>query len=474
MIGKSAFYIIFALALISIALAKNKEEFPYGGESECSSVGVEPVSGDYTPWFCNSEPYCIGCKELSHGKYKGNYDKCDNSVPSKSEGEFFNSCIGCKGYNQAEGMGYGMGKCEFSCGASFECDEYSIGQSARCSGGNVCNESCECEAVNSPKTRDEDLDGVPDDSDKCPGTELLKKVDKNGCYIIYEEVAAINNKVCKRELGTDSPGAVRIFIVPCSFPELESGKFSQLSNKISSGFSNTEPFKSNHDKFVIYSVNDFRGSVIPHIKCWGNGLIVDAAKTCGFKETPGTKKEGPPGNQRDQIIAVAYKSGEAGGSFNDWNGYFSVIGSGVPQECAVTYDNSGSVVKCEGQCPPKEFSCSWDFSVRLTSLHELGHTLGGFGHTLSGKSPGNLPAPNCGEVRSSSKSPCQEWNREEYLRWKLKSDPNFGCYNYCDETNRYYRPWEKERQDIMSRDDKLIHGYTPVERKILYDILTAK
>ncbi|MBI2133173.1 N-acetylmuramoyl-L-alanine amidase [Candidatus Woesearchaeota archaeon] len=173
--------LLLAAGLSLFAYAGNRDQFPYDGSENCSVVTVDVEFGEYTPWFCSSGSDCLDCRGISHGRYSGDFTGCDDS--NVNGAVHFNSCIGCNGFLQARGMGYGQGSCESSCGSSPECDETKIGSEGLCGRGRLCSESCTCVSNPSYKVEDEDFDGVPDKSDRCPGTPPFAAVGSDGCVV---------------------------------------------------------------------------------------------------------------------------------------------------------------------------------------------------------------------------------------------------------------------------------------------------
>ena len=236
--------------------------------------------------------------------------------------------------------------------------------------------------------------------------------------------------------------------MPCGFDDANPShvaRFEKISGMAANAIAGTEPYKPNGDKFAVYRVDDYRGKTINHANygCWYNSLLVDAAVTCGFEQTPGPAKSNPPGNQKDQIIALSPSGGSNGGNFVDGNGYFSILGA----------DDASN-----------------DAYVPYATMHETGHTIGNFAHTCYGGPNTANHYVNCGETKISDDQPCQEWNSGEYSNWVRAGDPAFGCYSWCGDADNRYKPWNTDTS-IMCFGSLL--KYTPVERKFLYDVLTS-
>ena len=65
---------------------------------------------------------------------------------------------------------------------------------------------------------------------------------------------------------------------------------------------------------------------------------------------------------------------------------------------------------------------------------------------------------------------------QDFLDWVLPGDPTFGCYPGCNNNLDLYRPWMSDTPgngSIMCHTTLVLEpGFTPVDRKILYDRLT--
>jgi hypothetical protein len=185
----------------------------------------------------------------------------------------------------------------------------------------------------------------------------------------------------------------------------------------------------------------------------------------------------------DQIIVIANNSGWAGGA----PGYYSVVGSGTPATCDPN--------TCEGAGCPWTLTCSWDYNIAYTALHETGHTFAGLRHTCYPLSPqGKLlqsmekdvlgayetqdsqaPAAedpvNCGVgYTGNPENKCSEWDNPLFINWIDPKDPNFGCYLGCDDNDNWYRPWYTN-ENTMCIDLSLRNGFTPVDRRLLSNFL---
>jgi len=269
-----------------------------------------------------------------------------------------------------------------------------------------------------------------------------------------------------------SGNVVRIAIVPAGFDNAKTGDvadFGRLANIIAQGFKDIEPYKSNLDKFTVYRADDYSGKDVntESFDVWYNPILINAASVCNWNE----------------IIVIARNSGWAGGN---GAGYYSVVGSGTPPSC----DQN----TCSGTSCPFTPTCSWDYDIAYTALHESGHTISNLRHTcyplssqalqlaqiekvsetytevLFGESEEEDPI-NCGVgFQGDPLLVCSEWDNPDYLNWVFPTDQHFGCYQGCDDHSNWYRPWY-DLTNIMCRDDELENGFTPVDRKIIYDTM---
>lgn len=275
-------------------------------------------------------------------------------------------------------------------------------------------------------------------------------------------IASSASSVCVPLIGTGT--IIRTAIVPAGFDDANPSdviKFEQLADAIANGFANIEPYASNLDHISLSRADDYRGRDIDaqSNSIWYNSLLIQAAEACNY----------------NQIIVIAHNSGWAGGA----PGYYSVVGSGVPPSCEPT--------SCTGTGCPWTPSCSWDENIAYTALHETGHTFAGLRHTCfplsrelqqlkvferipDFKAIQDDPI-NCGvQFSESADLPCAEWNQASYLNWMFPGDPNFGCYAGCDDQSEWYRPWYTNA-NIMCIDYELANGFSPVDRKMLSDII---
>jgi regulation of enolase protein 1 (concanavalin A-like superfamily) len=293
---------------------------------------------------------------------------------------------------------------------------------------------------------------------------LLIFVSKHTTAIsIPENASELTTVNCFHLAGTAN--YPRVVIVPAGFDGTNQGdldKYEKLASDIVNGFVTTEPYASNMDRITFWRLDDFRGVDIDFstYEVWYNPDLIDAADTCDF----------------NQIIVITNNSGWAGGA----PGIYSVIGSGTPDTC--------DPITCTGEdCPPANLGCSWDLSVPFTALHETGHTFAGLRHTCSSYSreaqdffdreynPMNSIRAddpiNCGTQFSGDENlTCTDWDSPMFYDWVLEGDTNFGCYPVCDDHNEWYRSWDTN-QNIMCRDDLLVNGFTPVDRRLLFEFL---
>ena len=283
-------------------------------------------------------------------------------------------------------------------------------------------------------------------------------------FVGAERVRAVS---CDLLVGTGTPSVELTFvIVPCSFSAAEATRFNTLADYAADAFSaniedipggyvkdSIEPYASNQDKFSIWRANDFSGAGIAEGKCWNNPILHTAADTCGFANI--------------QVISIANNSGEAGGNPS---GNFSVVGSGTPSSCDIATCPQIPPTTCPPDAPPN--NCSWDWAIKYTALHETGHTVYGFRHTDTDPSvftgDSALAGPNC-----SGDPVCTEWQGSDFTSWVLPGDPPFGCFEECDQKDNWFRPWETIADTLINRDDSLINGFSPVERKIIADVLNG-
>jgi hypothetical protein len=288
--------------------------------------------------------------------------------------------------------------------------------------------------------------------------------------LLFSSKTGASGNTCDLLIGS---GPLRIVIVPAGFdgndPQ-DVAHFEQLAEKIAfQGFGAVPPYQSNTRKYSIFRLNDYRGVNVDvtTYDIWYNQSLITAASLCSY----------------NQIIVVANQSGWAGGA----PGFYSVVGSGTPPTC--------DPVTCTGTGCPWTPTCSWDYNIAYTALHETGHTFSGLRHTCYSSSPqmkllesmekdvigayelpgGHFPAAddpiNCGVgFTGSPENVCSEWNSSLIFNWVTPNDPHFGCYQGCDNNSSWYRAWNT-METIMCIDLDLRNGFTPVERKILSDFL---
>jgi hypothetical protein len=287
---------------------------------------------------------------------------------------------------------------------------------------------------------------------------------------VFNPLTNGSGNTCDLLLGS---GPLRIVIVPAGFDEgnpTDVAHFVQLSEKIAyQGYGAIPPYDTNTDRFSLFRVNDYRGQSVDATTndVWYNQTLISAASLCDY----------------DQIIVVANNSGWAGGA----PGFYSVVGSGTPSTC--------DPATCTGTGCPWTPTCSWDYNIAYTALHETGHTFAGLRHTCYPLSPQeklldsmeqdvvgafefyNPASPaaddpiNCGVgFTGDPENVCSEWNTQAFLSWVFPKDPHFGCYLGCDNNANWYRPWYTT-ENMMCIDLDLKNGFTPVDRKKLSDFL---
>lgn len=316
--------------------------------------------------------------------------------------------------------------------------------------------------------------------------------DNTGSLTVDVDVHAL--RACTDLAGTGA--TLRLAIVPAGYDDrvpAQRAEFEGIARTIAEGFASTEPFASHMDRLIIQRVDDYRGRALDPWSCaplWHNASLIQAAAAC----------------DHTHILVVPRRSGCVGGHPA---GNYSMAG---PGHCPA------------GDCDPDQ--------IVFTTMHELGHTLAGFAHVCYPGDPRNAewdqeirtappiflpwsttgasvgaqtdvsvdgnaqairpPLPrtalrnavqskeaqagdtplNCGVgFEGDEDSPCREWQSPEVLRWVLPGDPPHGCFQGCDDQAAWYRPWPHAEPAVMCRDDAMKNGFTPVERKILFDLL---
>lgn len=294
--------------------------------------------------------------------------------------------------------------------------------------------------------------------------------------------------------------AVRFALVPAGFDDRDPDQvadFQRLARTVADGFASTEPFASNLDRFSISRVDDYRGRTMDPWTCgplWYNTSLIEAAGACDYT----------------QIIVIPRRSGCVGGNPS---GNFSMAGPGhcptggcSPDQIIYTalHEVGHTLAGLRHICSPGtawmpggpaeivtgppvflpvayrvEFARgpAWRRSVLdgpAAAGMPAGRSEAPPGRQPSDRLavPGQSPLPNCGEGFAGQPTiACSEWQVPEVLRWVLPRDPTHGCYRGCDGERDWYRPWPHDEPAVMCRDDAMKNGFTPVERRIVHDIL---
>lgn len=226
---------------------------------------------------------------------------------------------------------------------------------------------------------------------------------------------------------------VKLVMVPCRFAEEDRDEFHAITENIRRAFLAVEPYRSNPDLFSLYRVADFSAANLPpdqDIACKDAPEIAAAASACPF----------------DRIISLA-------------SGAQTALAGGVTALVAVS-----DLYPAEG--------------APGVALHESGHLLGLAEHPcMDGDEPTDFvprELSNCASTQVRPNEPCPAWAGPEYLEWVLPGDPPFGCFQGCNNNLTLYRPWETDvpfQGSIMCHTRDLNPGFTPVDRKILFDRL---
>ena len=226
---------------------------------------------------------------------------------------------------------------------------------------------------------------------------------------------------------------VKVVVVPCRFAEDDREEFLAITNGIREAFSVVEPYRSHPELFSLYRVAEFSAADLApddNYTCKDAAEIAAVASACPF----------------DRIISLA-KGGELS------------LAGGVTALVAVS-----AIFAAEG--------------APSVALHESGHLLGLAWHPcMDGEEPTDfVPRELCNRAATqiSQGQPCPEWAGQEYIDWVLPGDPPFGCFPGCNNNLTLYRPWETDvpfQGSIMCHTQSLSPGFTPVDRKILFDRL---
>jgi hypothetical protein len=227
---------------------------------------------------------------------------------------------------------------------------------------------------------------------------------------------------------------IKVVIVPCRFGQEDEAEFLNISAAIAEAFTEVEPYQSNTDKFSVYRVADFSAANVDpgdNYACKDSSVVAQLASSCPY----------------DRVIALS-KGNELS------------LAGGVTAMVAVSSNFPAQ-------------------NAPGVSLHETGHLLGLEAHPcLDGPEPTEFMPPNlanCAATQISADEPCAEWSSQEYLDWVLPGDPPFDCFPGCSNNTSLYRPWQGDipfQGSIMCHTTQVLSpGFTPVDRKILYDRL---
>jgi hypothetical protein len=253
--------------------------------------------------------------------------------------------------------------------------------------------------------------------------------------------------VCDKLAGSGSN--INFVIVPCWFEGSNRGAFDSASGAISESFTSVEPYKSNLDKFSIYKVSDFRAADIL-TKAERDGITAFDITTVDSRRYVCMK---------DPIIK------EIASQCADKNVIVISLANGL---AIASTSNGVASIPISVEYPL--------LTAPSVALHETGHALGLQEHScIEGDLRIDLPSllykpTNCAQKQESENKPCAGWQGEEFTKWVLPGDPKFGCYQVCSNIKQLYRPW-KDAKSIMCGGENRKNGFTPVERKILYDRL---
>jgi hypothetical protein len=227
---------------------------------------------------------------------------------------------------------------------------------------------------------------------------------------------------------------VKIVVVPCRFTEDDREEFIAITDEIRDAFSDVEPYRSHPELFSLYRVADFSAAELTsddNYICKDAAEVAAVASACPY----------------DRVVSLA-KGGELS------------LAGGVTAVVAVSDMFPAAVAPG-------------------VALHESGHLLGLDNHPcMDGDEPTDFVPPelaNCAASQISPDEPCAEWAGQEYLDWVLPGDPPFGCFLGCANNLTLYRPWEGDvpfEGSIMCHNTRvLVPGFTPVDRKLLFDRL---
>lgn len=298
---------------------------------------------------------------------------------------------------------------------------------------------------------------------------------------------------------------VRFAIVPAGFDDADPAQvadFERLARTVADGFAATEPFASNLDRFSMSRVDDYRGRVFDPWTCaplWYNATLIEAAGACDYTQIiviprrSGCVGGNPAGNfsmagpghcptggcSADQIIFTALH--EVGHTLAGLRHICFPASASSPVAPAEL--NTGPPIYLpvaqHGSAPsgPGAPVASRDATARTTAAaprtaHPSGAVV--LPRPDLSHAPAASPLPNCGVgFTGTSTVACSEWQDPAVLRWVLSGDPAHGCFRGCDSESAWYRPWPHDEPAVMCRDDAMKNGFTPIERRVIHDILAA-
>ncbi len=326
-------------------------------------------------------------------------------------------------------------------------------------------------------SKDEDIDGVPDKYDSCPGTPTNHEVDEEGCSL--RDFTLLNR--CNHVYGEGSN--LNIVITACGWEKYEKPVFEYWAKKIAEGISKVEPYKSYKDKYSIFYVWTFQKSDNKGFKIdETTGLSVeDSTKKC-FESNELTKaivSETCELNENLVILDIAHNSGEATSSYSH---QFAVVGQGVPWCC----DMSGTCCSGYAEDTKKGYSFgSWDKDVVFTALHESGHLFKTW-HSSGWKIPpsavpkqaqdtnNDYYSPSIYPISSQNylSEPCPIWDFPEYKKWAKINKQAIGCFpGYSEWDSFLYTYSPLDEFTIMSGNRNPPFKYDPVTTKLIEDAL---
>ena len=319
--------------------------------------------------------------------------------------------------------------------------------------------------------QDTDLDGVPDEYDRCKTPFELRnfEVDEYGCapsdYIVETE--------CSHLFGTGSN--INFVVFPCGFDVHEKVVFEYWSKKISDIIQRAEPYNSYPNEYSVYYVwstekEGFKG----YSGSLGN-QVEDSSKKChSGKEASKSMIDQVCGNLENQIIIdVAHNSAEAGA---DYEFSFAIVSEGTPWCCGIL-ENCCSIYEKNELLGYGEGSVSEDMPYMV--LHEIGH-LFKLGHStgfVSGESliegqfkdyTEDLYSPIVYPISEDNyvNEPCPIWDFPEVHYWADLFGQSVGCYQgYWDYKHSY---------SILNYEMEWTTMTTPREPPFIYSPISAR